>query len=243
MPSWVRAGSGSRVHSRVFIARVLIAAVGFLILRWVFPERGMTATGFRATIDSFFAIGLFTAVLLISLGLGKVTIERIVPGLLSDGEVLIYSSLLGLGLIAYQILLLGLIGVLKPISIGFLLAGNAIAVRNGILDSLNLMLAKIRRTPHQWTKLTHLTRSVLILALLIGLVTFFRALTPAWGYDALMYHLEGPQLFLDTGKIVRSLGQWNINSLSQLKCSIRSALHSKRIHSPNSFICGLHFCL
>jgi len=211
MRSLVKAVTGFRALSIASIAGVTIAAAGLLGLRYVFPERSLTAIGPRAIIDGLFTIGLFTAVLLISLGLGKLIIERIVPVLLSAGEILIFSALIGLGLLAYQILLLALIGVLQPVSIALLLAGNAIAARNGILDSLNLTLAKIRRTPRQWTKLTHLNKSILVLASLIGLVTFLRALTPAWGYDAPMYHLEGPRLFLEAGKVLRSSSQWNVN--------------------------------
>jgi hypothetical protein len=190
---------------------VLIAAASLLALRYTFPERSLTAIGPQAMLDGLFTMGLFTFVVFVSVGLGSALIDRIVPGLLNAGEVLLFGALLSLGFLAYQILLMGLIGALQPLLIGVLLAGNAIAVRKRIVQTLNLTLVELRRIPRDWAQLPLLHRSILILASLIGLITFIRALTPPWGYDALMYHLEGPRLFLEAGKVLRSFSQWNIN--------------------------------
>jgi hypothetical protein len=47
--------------------------------------------------------------------------------------------------------------------------------------------------------------------LLIFCITLSQALTPTWDYDALMYHLQGPRIFLDTGKILPLPDVWQAN--------------------------------
>ncbi len=60
-------------------------------------------------------------------------------------------------------------------------------------------------------RLSAVSTAILILGLAIGALSLIHALGPPWDYDGLMYHLLGPKLFLEAGRVFPNTDNWYIN--------------------------------
>lgn len=164
-----------------------------------------------AFFDSIYAIALTISILFVSAGLGRILIH---PFKLTKWTFIERTSVglpLGLVTIGYGEFLLGLLGFLKPIHHILLISLVCIVVfKNSVcfitegLLSLKQFLGKIssQESYKKW---------LLILASLILLITFLHTLTPPYDYDGLMYHLQGPRLFLEEGQIQQNNENWLTN--------------------------------
>jgi hypothetical protein len=167
----------------------------------------------QALLDTFFALGLLLIVWLLAVSLGcKVQgwlrLER--PDRL---EKILFALPLGLGILAYGILALGLLGLLYPpvVLLWLILAGTVAwkelhELLSGLPEWVREAFQTLRRL-EKWKKL------VLAASGLIFFLALLQALSPPWDYDGLMYHLEGPRLFLEHHRIFPSSARWWINCL------------------------------
>jgi uncharacterized membrane protein YidH (DUF202 family) len=91
---------------------VLIALAAFVLLgllRLLFPEHQMDAVGPRALLDTAFSLGFFLCTLLVAISIGAKVLRWFRFSELSKAEHFLFSAALGLGVLAYGMLTLGLI--------------------------------------------------------------------------------------------------------------------------------------
>jgi len=183
-------------------------ALILLVERLLFPERALTATGGRAWLDAFFALGLLLTVLVAAAGTGIRVLRRLQLKL-SPLETAVFGVPLGLGIAAYGVLALGLLGGLNaPVLAGWLVVLMAFSWREWQRWAANFSLRTVR---HRWREWHIGQKAVFGAAAIIFGLSILQALTPPWNYDGLMYHLQAPKLFLQAGRIAFQPENWPAN--------------------------------
>jgi 4-amino-4-deoxy-L-arabinose transferase-like glycosyltransferase len=164
--------------------------------------------GSGSLLDSIFAIELATVILFLAAGLGSLLIK---PFKLNDWtfiERTVFGLPLGLAAIAYGVFFLGLAGWIKPIHlICWLVIITVISFKHSCIYSEEAIFT-FRGFKTTWLDFSIIKKvffSVGVLALLLAL---FQAFTPPWDYDGLAYHLQGPRLFLEAGRIIPIPENW-----------------------------------
>ncbi len=143
----------------------------------------------------------FTAVVVVSLagGLGRRIISlRLSYDSLSRPEQVALESLLGLGILSWIVLLLGMIGLYKGLIFWIMLLVVGIFTLRSTFGWIRDGVAIFRRALRPetgWMRFLMLISGVMLLMALLV------ALAPPTGFDALNYHLVGPQRYLAIGKI------------------------------------------
>jgi len=190
----------------------LAVLVLIILLRILFPERSMDAIGPRALLDTAFALGLFFYVLLTATAIGAKVLRWFHLSELSKVEHFLFSATLGLGVLAYGILLLGLASQLSVVSITVLLL---LATTWGITEwseILSLWKTTLTRFLQNWKDTpSMLQKALIVVAGIIFLAALLQTLTPPQDYDGLMYHLQGPNLFLKASEIRLLPEPWPVN--------------------------------
>jgi 4-amino-4-deoxy-L-arabinose transferase-like glycosyltransferase len=200
-----------RALGRVRAPAPVLLALAAGAARLLFPERPDDLPGPRALVDLFFSLSLWATVLLLAGGLGLKALRRAGIRPLTPLERAAFSLPLGLGICAYGVLALGLAGWLRPgmilgwLGLLFLLAWREISEIWGRLPGWMAGLAG------SWQALDAGGKLFAIGGALVFSLTLFQALTPPWDYDGLMYHLEGPRLFLQAGRILLLPDNWQSN--------------------------------
>lgn len=147
------------------------------------------------------ALDVLTAALLVTLagGLGRRVLNyRFDPNSLLCAERVALESGLGLGTLSILILILGMAGLFNRLAFVIMLLAAGVLAPPGIrgwLADCRTALVGLRPTG-RWER---------FLALFVGfaLVTaLLHAVAPPTAWDALMYHLAAPQLYLAEGRIV-----------------------------------------
>jgi hypothetical protein len=188
---------------------VLAALVG--VLRWVFPERPMDYVGPRALLDAAFALGLLGLTLLVAGGIGR----KVQRWLKLEGETrleqAVFGLAIGLGVLAYGVLALGLVGSLRPWTILLWVVLAGVWALREWTQIVGALMGWVGTRPGGWRRLGLGKGLVLIVGGLIFALTLFQALAPPWDYDGLMYHLQGPKLFLQAGRILPLPDNWQAN--------------------------------
>jgi 4-amino-4-deoxy-L-arabinose transferase-like glycosyltransferase len=196
----------------------------------------MTYIGARALLDAGFAIGLLIIIIYLSYALGIKVLHFFPLDKFLDIEILIFSVPLGMGLIAYGVLGLGIIGLLNPwaILLWLLLIGY-ISFRDGILQLGDLLPYSIN-WKHLWNIRESWEKVFLIIGGIILILTFIQTLAPPWDTDGLMYHLKGPDIFLHNNRIMPLPDIWGANGpftvemLFTIGMAFGSDVLSKLIH-------------
>jgi len=184
---------------------------GALALRFLLGERPLEAASPAALLESAYAIVLATSLALLALSLGDFVLSLIAVGPSSTLERGSFSLGLGLGLMGYIVLCLGLLGALRPIWIGAgLLIGYAL-LRRRVGAWLRRAGGAVRQARSQWNHLSPVGKLLAALMIWIGVLAVLIALAPPTAYDALMYHLLGPRRFLEQGSVFPSTSRWWIN--------------------------------
>ncbi|GMR10985.1 MAG: hypothetical protein BMS9Abin28_1809 [Anaerolineae bacterium] len=228
--------SGERQVRRVSIASVPAVAPAFafalLLTRLLVPERSIDAVGTRAIVDAFFALGLAGLILYCGRGLGRFLLRRIHIVTADPLLALIFSLALGLGVLAYGVLALGLAGMLSPPTVFLWLAiAGWVAWRETVSQG--------REWGDPWDPFRSLhpaLKAGLAAAIAIFGMSLVQALVPVWDYDGLMYHLQAPALFLRSGKLMLLPDLWQANGplltemLYLVGLAAESAVFSKVIH-------------
>ena len=103
----------------------------------------------------------------------------------------------GLGLLSLLTLGLGLVGILRPVVTWGLVLVMGLILRRHLLASLvDLRAVKF---PHPENRFE---RWLVVFAGLSLLLTLLTALAPPVGWDTLVYHLTGPRLFIEAGRVL-----------------------------------------
>jgi hypothetical protein len=137
--------------------------------------------------------------------LGAALGRRIAGGLLADETPAVRIALeagLGLGLLALLTLGLGLVGLLRSAVAWGAILVLALLVRRDLRASLADLRAAVRGQESLLAWPTDGFRRWL--AVYVGaslLLAFLVALAPPTGWDALVYHLTGPRLFMEAGRV------------------------------------------
>jgi len=191
---------------------IVVALIALLAaVRYFFPERPMDYVGPRAILDTGFSLWLLGVVLLLGAGLGDRVLHWLDLNKLSRLEQLVLAIPVGLGVLAYGTLALGLVGWLRPWVILLTLLGVGLwtwpIIRSWILrlpEGLALCRDKL-------IGLSLGEKLLLITGGLVFVLTVPKALLPPFEYDALMYHLQAPRLFLQAGRIMLLPEVWQAN--------------------------------
>lgn len=121
----------------------------------------------------------------------------------------LFIAAIFLGFLCLTLFGLGLLGLLEG---RFLLLAPGLLLLAAIMIRRRL-IGKLPRTveaPRQFVlqNIPTIEKLAIMLFLSIFLLALLQALTPAWDYDGLMYHLQGPRLFLQVGRIVPLPENW-----------------------------------
>lgn len=171
----------------------------------------MTYAGPRALLDAGFALGLLVLALLLAGGLGRKVLRWFRLEGLSPLEEVVFSLPLGLGILAYAVMALGLVGVLQPWAILVLLAVAGACTWPEWTQIVGGLSGCTKAGGELWRRAGLWERLVLVMTGLILVLTLLQALAPPWEYDALMYHLQGPREFLAAGRILLLPDNWPAN--------------------------------
>ncbi len=196
-----------------WIERVLwgVCALGFLWLRIQVPVRDLQTTGSAALLDMAFMLMLWILVLVLCFSLGMLLLRIVRLEGMGDLEMGVFAFALGFGAIAYWILLLGLIQFLSVLTLTVSLIVAAVLVAPEATHCIKRLGALPGICRKSWRETSKIGKVVVSICLLIAGLSLFNALTPAWDYDGLMYHLVGPKLFLEAGKIIPFPDNWYVN--------------------------------
>jgi hypothetical protein len=188
---------------------VLAALLG--VLRWLFPERPMDYVGPRALLDAAFALGLLGLTLLVAGGIGR----KVQRWLKLEGwtrlERAVFGLSIGLGVLAYGVLALGLVRSLQPWAILLLLTIVAVWTWRELTDIVTALPSHLAVPFRGWREIGLGERLLSVAGGLIFVLTLLQALTPPWDTDGLMYHLQGPKLFLQAERILLLPDNWQAN--------------------------------
>ena len=185
---------------------VMVAAAVLAALRLAIPERGLEEAGPHALANSAFSIGLLLLVAYAAQGVGRILLRWLRCPPIDPLLGLVFSIAVGLGILAYGVLGLGLIGLLRPAAV-FVWLGLATiaAVRESAMHAAwPDPLLPFRR-------LSLGLKAALGAAMAIFGLSLIQALTPVWDHDGLMYHLQGPALFLKAQRLTLLPDLWQAN--------------------------------
>jgi hypothetical protein len=217
----------------IFIACLVVVLAGMRL--WL-PERPLDYTGPRAIVDTFFVLGLLALVLLWSGVLGWKILLWLKIDRLTNLEQWIFSLVIGMGMMAYGVFALGVVGLLKTwaILIWFIIVGLwTINEWSTLLRNLPCWLEERKNALKSLDLTKHL---VILISTVILVVCFLQTLTPPTGYDGLMFHLQGPRLFLNVERIIllpenwQSNGPFTVEMLFLLGLAFDSDIFSQLIH-------------
>jgi 4-amino-4-deoxy-L-arabinose transferase-like glycosyltransferase len=179
-----------------FVILWLFSAIGAYF--WAHKPLSVDATAGLARTAASLIVWLL--LLLAAAGLGRHAIGR----LLQDETTVVRLSLsigVGLGMLSLTTLALGILGWLTPLAawlvLGLAAAGSWRQIRASLRD-----MGALRIPPIYGSRFLALV--VVYASVSLGLALLL-ALTPPTGWDALVYHLTGPRLFVDAGQIVHTL--------------------------------------
>ncbi len=127
-------------------------------------------------------------------GIGR----RILPSkkLLGSLERISVHAAIGLGLMGFLVLAIGVVGLLKPWLMWLLLALGILFFWSDILSWFRDWKGLFRV---ELSKLSWISAGFVLSISLLGLL---QALAPPLKWDSLVYHLEMPRQYLDSGKII-----------------------------------------
>jgi hypothetical protein len=141
--------------------------------------------------------------------LGTAIGRRAAGGLLADESPVLRLALgagLGLGLLSLLTLGLGLAGLLRPLIVWGLVLGLGVLLRRDLRASLaDLRTGAYGRAPLFPRPAGGFQRWLAVYVLASLALSFLTALAPPTGWDALVYHLTGPRLFVEAGRVTHPI--------------------------------------
>ncbi len=167
--------------------------------------------------------------MLVGLGLGSLLLQHFLPLDLSLAERFVFGTGLGLGAMGLLILGLGLIGLFQPL----VAYGITVALSIIVVPQLRAFFRQLFR----WRPVNLPNRLTTLYLLLIGLFALLLALLPPTDWDGLFYHLTGPKLYLQAGRITGGFDvpHFNFPSLMEMLFAwamlLRGDIAAKLLHT------------
>jgi 4-amino-4-deoxy-L-arabinose transferase-like glycosyltransferase len=225
-----------KVFSRLLPFWITFVVLFFSGLRFFFPERSLAYTGPRALLDLIFTLGLTNFVIMIAAALGHRLLRWFRLDDLTALEQAIFGIPIGLGVLAYGMLALGLIGWLTPGAVAAWLLVIAALTWNEWSSIIAQIPEQAKTLRDQWRGLGRGPKAIILLAAVILLATLIQSLAPPWDYDGLMYHLESPRQFLAANHMTfnsenwRASGPFTIEMLFSIGLAFGSNTYARLIH-------------
>jgi hypothetical protein len=198
---------------QLFVAGLCAAPV---LAHLLWGERSAIDTGPRALLDACFALALAATILITALGWGRLILHRLDLTALTAAEVNLFSMAIGLGVLGYGVLALGLMGLLHPWAIGAWLAASMLITRRTWRQAWTAAPTLWPRVQRSWRGASNFQRALVVIAVATVGLALLQALTPVWDYDGQMYHLQGPRLWLQAGRITLLPDVWQANGPATL---------------------------
>ena len=187
-------------------------------------------------LDALYAILLAGLVLLIASGLGALIIKPFNLSSWTFVERAILSLPLGLAAMSYGEFLLGMIGLIQPIhQLIFLLVLAGIGFSQSVCFLSEGWVA-VKGFKLTWVGFTWIKKTIFIFGVLALVLALMQTFTPPYDYDGMMYHLQGPRLFLEAGRIIPLPENWLTffpsawEMIYMLGMGLGSDIFSKLIH-------------
>jgi 4-amino-4-deoxy-L-arabinose transferase-like glycosyltransferase len=177
-----------------------IAAASFVWLAFVYAsyymvqqQRPVSAANLRALGSVLLDLGAACAILAAGAGVGRRVCRWLRVPLVHPGEEFVFSAGVGLGVLSFLVLGMGLLGWLMRWAMALLFGGLIVLTWRDVVGA-GRALAALRtvRRPPGWLKLY--LGGMFLLALLV-------ALAPPIDWDGLFYHLILPRLYIEQGRI------------------------------------------
>ncbi|MGA9531081.1 MAG: glycosyltransferase family 39 protein, partial [Anaerolineales bacterium] len=191
-----------------------VVGLGLLVgARRLWPERSLATQGPAALWDDGSALLGAMFLFLAAAGLGRwVTRKLGVDSLsLTDAEDTVFSLAFGFGALSMAFFALGCLGWLTPNSV-LVAAGFSLLVFHqewGLWAKASLR--PLQGVMGRWGETKILAKASMIGVGILTLLSALSTLTPAWSYDALMYHLPAPREFLEAGSFILLPEMWQAN--------------------------------
>ncbi|MFZ0547362.1 MAG: glycosyltransferase family 39 protein [Candidatus Promineifilaceae bacterium] len=174
---------------------ILQPVIGQIVgMNWLFPGLSIAAIG-RTLLHLLAALWLA----FIALGSGRFLLQRIPQLELNDLEEVVFGLGVGFGALGLLVFFLGIVGLLFPWLFYLVTAVLTVFVGRPTLRFL-------RQLPRP--KPSRLITIFLALSLFLALT---RALLPPTDWDGLFYHLTGPRLYLEAGRILSGIDIPHLN--------------------------------
>ena len=191
-PTSIQSGSGPRATLRWSITvAALIVWLFAVIVAYYVVHKPFDLPQIIAMAQVALDLALWAGLLAIAAGLG---LRLLGPWPeLRPAERVVFGLGLGLALVGYGVMGLGLAGILRPLLLGVLATSvlGWIALRPQPFTSVWRELRRQLRPPD-----TPFERLLAVFALFCLALTFVWALAPPYAFDATVYHLRQPQLYL-----------------------------------------------
>ncbi len=193
-------------------------------------------TGYSVPTNALYSIFLLIIVLVVAGGLGSFIINRFKSLEWTTAEKILVSLPTGLAVLAYSVFMLGILGLLSPlVFVLLLLVAGLLAWRQciSIIQGIPTAIFSLYRT---WRGMRIELKVLCVIGVLILLLTLLLSLTPPFDYDSLAYHLQGPRLFLEAGRIQPIYENWftfypfTWEMLYMLGLGLGSDIFAKLIH-------------
>lgn len=172
------------------LAAVLLAAAHVYALR-----QGADLVGPALALDHLFTVALAGGLLGLCAALGRATIRRLCLEHDSAIDMAAFSMAVGGGILSTAILLCGAIGGLHPWILGLLLTACVVVSRHEIVRLPQFL----RSATTEFTDKAGAPALVVLLTVGVGMTV--QAIAPPTDYDSLMYHIQVPAQFLQTGAV------------------------------------------
>jgi len=172
-----------------------------VILKIVWGENSMSYVGSRAIIASAFGFVLLGLLLLLAWGVGRKIQVWLYLDRLTGLEQCIFNLAVGLGVVGYGVLIMGLIGILNPWGISLWLFMLSIIAWREIFNIVSNIPVWISKSKELFGELGILEKGMLLISAGIFVTVLAKTMAPPNDYDGLMYHLQAPKLFLQAGRI------------------------------------------
>jgi hypothetical protein len=187
---------------------ILIFTGLFINVQNISPAPHLDDLDSGTLLDSLYALLLAGLVLFLAAGLGTLLLKPFKFKNWSFTMRAVLSLPLGLAAIAYGEFLLGLVGWLKPVhQLLFLLIVAGVGFREGV-RFLSEGWAAVRGFRSIWVNFSRIRKFFFIVGVAALLLALMVTFTPPFDYDGLMYHLQGPRLFLEAGRIIPIPENW-----------------------------------
>jgi len=172
--------------------------------------------------------------LLVALGLGLWGLRWLRLDRLPVGERLVFGVALGLGALGLLALAVGLVGGFNRLA--------AYAITLILTAAAAPQLRRIWPSLRRWRPASRPHRLAALYLLGYALLALLAALLPPTDWDGLFYHLTGPKLYLEAGRIVGGLDvpHFNFPSLMEMLFAwamlLRSDVAAKLLHAGYGFL-------